>query len=93
MATDATITTTNKDFFSGASFAIPVGVLLGGSYLYFHGRGSKPKAGPSEDQVTKVVLGSAAVLAAVVLYKSYGKQRTPIVGCLPNYQPPAALKR
>lgn len=68
---DATLTQTNKDFFTGASFAIPVGLLLGGSYFWLkHGTAGKKNA-PDAVHVETVLALSAAAAGAVLIYRSW----------------------
>lgn len=87
MATDATITQTNRDFFTGSSLMIPAAFLAGGIYFYVKGHPPGMKA-PKDQDVLNALAVTAGGLAAFVLYKQWRREHPPAVGMLPPYQGP-----
>ena len=77
MATDATITQTNKDFFTGSSYAIPLAAIVAGAY--FWGKGPATKNYPKDSDVRKVLTVSLVALGGVILYQAYRREHPPVV--------------
>lgn len=77
MANDAVITQTNKDFFTGSSYAIPLGLIVAG--VYFWEKGPTAKNAPKESDIRNVLAASAVAIAGVILYKSYRREHPPSV--------------
>lgn len=95
MTTDATITQTNKDFFTGSSLAIPAALIGGGAYFWFKnhpdGNERRTRGEPKDSDVVNVLALSAGTLGAFILWRMWRREHPPIVGGLPLYQGPSSL--